>query len=67
MKLDVELRLVSLVELIPKDRLAAILLKNSVEAVFWRVACMHIVIDGGAHHDGSDGFAGSTLLRVQSC
>jgi hypothetical protein len=26
------------------------------------VVCMRFVIDGGAHHDGSDGFAGSALF-----
>jgi hypothetical protein len=40
-------------------------LKNSAEACFWPVVCMQFVIDGGAHHDGSDGFAGSALLRFQ--
>lgn len=44
---------------------AAIVLKNSAEARFWPVVCMQVVIDGGAHHDGSDGFAGSALLRFQ--
>jgi hypothetical protein len=48
------------------DRFGAIVLKNSPEACFWPMVCMRFVIDGGAHHDGSNGFAGSALLRFQS-
>ncbi len=44
---------------------ALIVLKNSAEACFWPMVCVRFVIDGGAHHDGSDGFTGTALLRFQ--
>ena len=49
----------------PKDCNGPIVLKNSAEARFWPAVCMSSVIDGGAHHDGSDSITGPALLRVQ--